>query len=198
MIDDATAVYTHKSGDGEILYIGISNNPAFRTTQHSIDKHWFKKVKKIEIDWFDTRVEALEIEKSFIKSKRPKYNVIHNRPVVYDLSHLWKARKKLLFMIETHDAPVKVCALEMSKKTGINVNSFLCKEVDENPDAANYDCDAKDCLSLIEEELTALGQTPSGRFERICGAKFVQGELLDGCDDYACPHLKWITGGAAQ
>ena len=87
---------------------------------------------------------------------------------------------------------------EAEEKCGINVNSFLRKEAEENPDAANYDCDAKDCLSLIEEELISLGQTPSGRFEKICGAKFVQGELLDGCDDYACPHLKWVTGGAAQ
>ena len=101
-------------------------------------------------------------------------------------------------MIETYDAPVKVCALEMSKETGINVNSFLRKEVSENTDAENYDCDAKDCLSLIEAELIELGQTPNGRFEKICGAKFVQGELLGGCDNYACAHLKWVTGSAAQ
>jgi hypothetical protein len=74
MTDDRTAVYHHVDAAGVIQYIGCSAAPAERFRQHLSSSPWAKQVVRIDIEWFDTRNEALAVELASIKSVRPPHN----------------------------------------------------------------------------------------------------------------------------
>ena len=74
-----TSVYVHTNKDNEVLYVGISYKPLFRTHQHSKTKDWFEEVENIKIHWFKTREEAQKQERILIKKLAPKYNIQHNQ-----------------------------------------------------------------------------------------------------------------------
>jgi hypothetical protein len=74
MTDDRTAVYHHIDADGVIQYIGCSAAPAERFRQHLSSSPWAKQVVRIDIEWFDTRKDALAVELARIKSVRPPMN----------------------------------------------------------------------------------------------------------------------------
>jgi hypothetical protein len=75
-----TSLYRHFAADGSLLYVGISLSWPARTRSHSHSSTWFEQVVRVEIEQFLSREAALEAERSAIKSERPKFNVIHNRP----------------------------------------------------------------------------------------------------------------------
>lgn len=72
-----TSLYRHFNSKGNLLYVGISKNPIKRLSQHEKTSHWSRQITKIEIEWFETHEQALEAERKTIRSKRPKYNVMH-------------------------------------------------------------------------------------------------------------------------
>lgn len=78
---DSTAVYKHINEEGEVIYVGITNNIPSRTGVHSRNSYWFEQVERIEIEWCPTREQAFSLEELEIKKHRPKYNVVHNAPV---------------------------------------------------------------------------------------------------------------------
>jgi len=72
-----TYLYRHYSATGELLYVGISVNVFHRTASHEALSRWFKDVRRIEVENFPGRTEALEAEAAAIKSEQPKYNKMH-------------------------------------------------------------------------------------------------------------------------
>lgn len=58
----------------KLLYVGISDTPSDRMTQHSRDKWWWHLVNRIE--WFkqDSRERATSLESSSIVSDKPLFN----------------------------------------------------------------------------------------------------------------------------
>lgn len=74
------ALYRFYDHAGELLYIGISRRPATRWAEHSTDKPWWSEVQRIAIQAFPDRKSALRAERAAIKSEKPRYNLIHNRP----------------------------------------------------------------------------------------------------------------------
>lgn len=70
-------LYRFYDADDNLLYIGITNNPRVRFSQHNASKHWFKHVTRSTMEHFATRQELEIAEIAAIQSERPKYNLAH-------------------------------------------------------------------------------------------------------------------------
>lgn len=68
------AVYRHLNAAGETLYIGCSSNPFMRFAGHLSKSSWVTDVVGVEIQWFQSRDEALREEKRLILAERPPNN----------------------------------------------------------------------------------------------------------------------------
>lgn len=77
------AMYLAYNDDEELLYVGISSNWGRRWAQHSLQPY-FLEVSRLEIQWFDTKAEALRQEALTIKAFRPKYNSTHNERAIHE------------------------------------------------------------------------------------------------------------------
>lgn len=75
-----TAIYRFYSSEGQLLYVGISDNPGHRFTQHEKTKTWWKEVTGISIEWAATRQAALAIERRAIRVESPVYNIARHSP----------------------------------------------------------------------------------------------------------------------
>ena len=70
-----TALYRLYDDDGVLLYIGIAFSPEARWKDHT-RKPWWHLVAKKAVEWYDTRLLALEAEARAVESERPVYNVL--------------------------------------------------------------------------------------------------------------------------
>ena len=68
----ATALYRWFSTDDELLYVGVSNNPFTRFSQHRVGQ--IREISRIEIEWFDEREDAKQAEAFAINIDQPIYN----------------------------------------------------------------------------------------------------------------------------
>lgn len=71
------ALYRFFAEDGELLYVGITINPAARWPKHRSDKPWWTEVTDISVETFKSREAALEAEREAIKTEHPVYNIVH-------------------------------------------------------------------------------------------------------------------------
>lgn len=74
------ALYRFFDATGVLLYVGITNNPARRFTQHGVDREWWHEVETIRMQRFDDRESVLAAEREAIKTEQPRYNIIHAGP----------------------------------------------------------------------------------------------------------------------
>lgn len=70
----STALYRCFDASDQLLYIGISSDPAYRWTQHKADKAWADEVTMRVIEWLPTRADAEAAEVVAIRTERPLYN----------------------------------------------------------------------------------------------------------------------------
>jgi excinuclease UvrABC nuclease subunit len=73
-----TAIYKHKNKNGEIIYVGISNNAHNRSARHLSTSEWREEIDSIDVQWMPNRLIAEIKEIELIKELRPKHNVMHN------------------------------------------------------------------------------------------------------------------------
>lgn len=80
-----TALYKLYDEEGVLIYVGISNLPHHRWSEHAGSKPWWHEVAERGIEWFDTRVEAELAEAQCISTYRPRYNgdwgIYDRRPI---------------------------------------------------------------------------------------------------------------------
>ena len=69
-----TALYRHYDVEGNLLYVWVSLSPMARTSQHSSCANWFDDVARIEIEWHESRSDALDAECIAIHCEKPFYN----------------------------------------------------------------------------------------------------------------------------
>lgn len=75
-----TALYRHFDTSGALLYVGVSLSAVARLAQHKQTAHWFEQLARVDVEWFDSRFEALEAEAIAITRELPRHNVQHARP----------------------------------------------------------------------------------------------------------------------
>lgn len=72
-----TAVYRLYDQSGVLLYVGISDKPTRRWTQHESGKPWYSEVHTSTVEWHPNREAALWHERRAIRIEGPRYNVEH-------------------------------------------------------------------------------------------------------------------------
>jgi predicted GIY-YIG superfamily endonuclease len=73
-------LYRMYAADDDLLYVGLTKDPASRFKQHSDSKDWFPTVAKITVQHFATREELVVAEVEAIRKEGPRYNIVHNVP----------------------------------------------------------------------------------------------------------------------
>lgn len=71
-------LYRFWNSEGALLYIGLTDHPLRRWSQHSKSKSWWHQVAGITIEHFDTRNQLNKAERAAIKAERPLHNITHN------------------------------------------------------------------------------------------------------------------------
>jgi len=74
VIGGATHVYHFYDRQGNLLYVGITNDLQRRWAQHEADKPWWHLVARKESVQYPTREEAAKVEAHQIRRLRPMYN----------------------------------------------------------------------------------------------------------------------------
>lgn len=73
--NEYTQLYRHYDEEGELLYVGVSLSTVQRLANHRDDSSWFKEIRSVTIEGFETRKQALAAERKAVENERPKYNV---------------------------------------------------------------------------------------------------------------------------
>src|SRR4051812_37709880 len=76
-MSERTAVYRLFAGDGRLLYVGMTRNPARRFTAHAADKPWWPEVATRAVEWRASWDEAHAVEKAAIRAEKPAHNQRH-------------------------------------------------------------------------------------------------------------------------
>src|SRR5207302_1242409 len=74
------ALYRFFDSAGELLYVGITNDPGRRLGQHRKLKPWWASVGSMTLEHFSTREALEDAEREAIAHERPIHNVALNRP----------------------------------------------------------------------------------------------------------------------
>ena len=69
------ALYRFFSSSGDLLYVGITCNPARRFEKHGDTKDWWPEVVRIEMEHHPDRAGVLAAERAAVQAEKPKYNV---------------------------------------------------------------------------------------------------------------------------
>lgn len=86
-VEAPQALYRFFDATGVLLYVGITNNPSRRFTQHGTSREWWHEVETIKMERFPSREAVLQAERAAIKAEGPKYNIVHagGAPVTSEL-----------------------------------------------------------------------------------------------------------------
>jgi len=69
-----TALYRFFDADGNLLYVGISDNLTVRFEWHRVNQPWWRDIARKTITWYGTRNKAAAAEDYAIKTERPLHN----------------------------------------------------------------------------------------------------------------------------
>ena len=72
---EPTAVYRFYGADGNLLYVGITNNLNTRWTKHAAEKTWWLLVAKRTVVMYGSRAEASAAEDKAILAENPVHNI---------------------------------------------------------------------------------------------------------------------------
>lgn len=72
-------LYRFWDADGQLLYVGETNDPMRRWREHQQTKPWFCEVVTFTRESFPTRETAKAAEADAIKTENPKYNIASRR-----------------------------------------------------------------------------------------------------------------------
>lgn len=73
--EQRTALYRFYDAQGELLYVGITNDPWRRWRQHVQEKPWYPQVKHQSVTWYDSKSAASKAETRAIRAERPEFNI---------------------------------------------------------------------------------------------------------------------------
>src|SRR5688500_16967169 len=71
-------LYRFYSSEGQLLYVGVTQDPPARFRDHRRQKEWWTMVAGITVETYEGRAAVMSAERRAIKIEHPKYNVQHN------------------------------------------------------------------------------------------------------------------------
>lgn len=75
----ASFVYQGWSADGDLLYVGVTDNIYRRLADHDrSNAEWLHEATRVTCEQYASREDALRVESSLIRSAQPKYNRAEN------------------------------------------------------------------------------------------------------------------------
>lgn len=122
------ALYRHFNADGALLYVGMSAAPAQRMTHHASNSAWGREIATVELQWFDSKREALEAERQAIETEAPEYNCQHGlrKRGATPRKFSGHDNSELIATIETHLAQTGEPATTFSYRA-VGDKSFLAR-----------------------------------------------------------------------
>lgn len=72
-----TALYRHFDADGQLLYVGISNDALRRLLQHKARAGWYQQIVRVDVQWLGSRELAIAAEADAIRRESPTWNIVH-------------------------------------------------------------------------------------------------------------------------
>lgn len=75
---ERTALYRLYDAAGALLYVGITNDPGKRFSEHQRLSPWWSLVARRTISWCPHRSAALAAERGAIQNESPVWNVVFN------------------------------------------------------------------------------------------------------------------------
>lgn len=75
-------LYRFYNTAGDLLYVGITNNPPGRFGKHRQEKQWWSNVARITLEQYETRAELAQAESLAIRAERPIHNVRGNKDAI--------------------------------------------------------------------------------------------------------------------
>jgi len=76
---ESHVLYRFYTATGQLLYVGITMNPAQRFKAHKGTKDWWGDVAGITIEHYETREDLAKAEWRAIQVERPMHNVVHTK-----------------------------------------------------------------------------------------------------------------------
>jgi predicted GIY-YIG superfamily endonuclease len=77
-MSDTYVLYRFFGADDQLLYVGMTKNPARRFEKHGYTKGWWSDVVRIEMEHHPTIDALREAERQAIKSEKPVHNIRMN------------------------------------------------------------------------------------------------------------------------
>jgi hypothetical protein len=74
MTDSPTALYRLFNAGGDLLYVGISEDPPRRWREHRKETLWWREVHTSQVEWHPGERPAREAECAAIWAENPRYN----------------------------------------------------------------------------------------------------------------------------
>lgn len=71
-------LYRFFNDEAELLYVGITNDPVHRFSNHAYTKPWFAEAAAATMTHYPTRGELIAAERQAIERERPQYNRAHS------------------------------------------------------------------------------------------------------------------------
>lgn len=71
-------LYRWFGADGQLLYVGITENPAARFRDHERYSAWFRQVASCTVQHFDSRDDLKAAELEAIHTEKPTHNAVGN------------------------------------------------------------------------------------------------------------------------
>ena len=79
IVTGETYLYRFYDARGMLLYIGITGDFGKRWQQHAQKQPWWNDRRRMTVDLYDTRDDAIDAEALAIFAEQPKHNVLHRR-----------------------------------------------------------------------------------------------------------------------
>lgn len=70
-----TALYRFYDSGMGLLYVGITQDPWRRWSQHAREKPWYRQAKHWTVTWYESEPLARLAETQAIKGERPRFNI---------------------------------------------------------------------------------------------------------------------------
>ena len=115
-----TTLYRHFDSNDNLLYIGISLNEFNRFKQHMVNSDWSSDAAYTTYERFNTREEALKVERDSIIREKPLYNKVYNNT----LKRLYKRLDRLGHNINNEKNPILVYSERFNKRVEKWMNEY--------------------------------------------------------------------------